>query len=191
MSKKNIAKKIPRKNKTIVFGLTGSIACYKVCDTIAELTIEGYPVQCVMSRAAREFITPLTLASLSGRPVYEDQFMDPPYAAPLHTYLAKEAGLVVVAPATADVIAKIATGRADDLLTSIILATEARILLAPAMNEQMWLNQFTQDHVKRLKSAGMEFIDPVHGHLVCQVEGIGHIAPSDVIANRIRNLLLT
>lgn len=184
-------KKSAKKNspKTVIFGLTGSIACYKVCDCIAQLALEGVRVLCVLSRAAKEFITPLTLASVSGFPVYEDQFMPPPFSKPVHTYLAQEADLIVVAPATADVIAKIATGQADDLLTSTILASRAKMLLAPAMNENMWLNGFTQENVGRLRKAGIEFVEPIRGHLVCQVEGLGHIAAADTILNRIRNLL--
>lgn len=181
---------LPKKNsKTVVFGLTGSIACYKVCDVISGLTQDGVRVQCVLTEAARQFMTPLTLASISGLPVYEDQFMSPPFSEPLHTRLAREADLVVVAPATANIIAKIATGMAGDLLTSLILASRAKILIVPAMNENMWNNSFTQENIMKLKQAGMYFIDPIHGHLVCQIEGVGHIAESKVITRQIKELL--
>ena len=188
-SRKNNPSLSKKNNKTVVFGLTGSIACYKVCDVISELTQAGIKVQCVLTQAARQFITPLTLASISGLPVYEDQFISPPFSEPLHTRLAREANLIVVAPATANILAKMAHGMADDLLTSIILATDAKILIVPAMNERMWLNPFTRENVSKLKDAGMDFVDPVHGHLVCQVEGVGHIAQSQAITSQIKNLL--
>ncbi|MBI4431254.1 MAG: phosphopantothenoylcysteine decarboxylase [Candidatus Omnitrophica bacterium] len=178
-----------KKRKTVIFGLTGSIACYKACDVISNLAFESCKVICVLTQGAKQFITPLTLASLSGHPVYEDQFMEPPFSEPLHTRLAREADLVVIAPATANMIAKIAAGLADDLLTSIVLATRADILIAPAMNEQMWLNPFTQENVRKLKQGGMHFIDPVRGHLVCQIEGVGHIAEAEIITAQIKELL--
>lgn len=177
------------KNKTIVFGLSGSIACYKVCDPISQLSTLGVNVQCVLTDSAKQFITPLTLSSLSGRAVYDNQFMAPPFSEPLHTYLARRADLIVIAPATANIMAKMARGQADDLLTSVVLATEAQVLMVPAMNEQMWKNSFTQENVSRLRKAGFEFIEPVRGHLVCQVEGLGHIADPNHITDRIIQLL--
>ena len=181
---------LPKTNKrTVVFGLTGSIACYKVCDTISDLTTSGVRVQCVLTESARHFITPLTLASLSGLPVYEEQFMTPPFSEPLHTRLAREADLIVIAPATANIIAKISAGMADDLLTSVILATQAKILIVPAMNENMWNNSFTQENIMKLKQAGIHFIEPIRGHLVCQIEGVGHIAEAEVITSQIKDFL--
>src|SRR3989338_11664378 len=155
------------KNKTIVFGLSGSIACYKACDPISQLSALGVKVQCVLTESAKQFITPLTLSSLSGLEVYDNQFMAPPFPEPLHTYLARRADLIVIAPATANIMAKMATGQADDLLTGIVLASVAHVLIVPAMNEQMWKNSFTRGNVSRLRKAGFEFIEPVHGHLVC------------------------
>jgi phosphopantothenoylcysteine decarboxylase len=135
----------------------------------------------VMTRGAQEFITPLTLQVLSRNPVMTDIFEEKESWHPGHIKLADDAELLLVAPATADIIAKLALGIADDALTSIALATRAALLLAPAMNGKMWLHPATQENVARLRSRGAEFIGPEEGMLACGYEGIGRLWPVDEI----------
>ncbi len=164
--------------RTILLGITGSIAAYKSADMASQLTKLGHEVFCVMTRDATRFITPLTLQTLSQHPVTIDLFAeDEGDWRPSHLQLADTADLLVVSPATANVIAKLAHGIADDALSTIALALrpEAKVLIAPAMNGKMWLHPATQTNVKILQSRGVEFIGPEKGLLACGYEGIGRL----------------
>ncbi|HEY8904169.1 MAG TPA: flavoprotein, partial [Chthoniobacterales bacterium] len=138
--------------KTIVLGVTGSIAAYKAADLTSRLVKRGYDLRVVMTRNAAEFVTPLTFQTLSRNPVTLSVFDEKESWHPGHIDLADRASLLLVAPATANVIAKLASGIADDALTSIALATAAPVLIAPAMNGKMWLHPATQENVGRLRA---------------------------------------
>lgn len=170
---------------TLLFCFTGSIACFKVLDAITAFREAGAHVLCLCTKAACQFVTPLTLESLSGNRVYCDQFGENPYPEPLHTSLADRASAVLVAPASADVMAKLAHGLADDLVTSTVLASRAPLWIAPAMNDNMWAHPATQENLETLKRHGARIIGPVMGHLVCHREGMGHVAPVEAIVSAV------
>jgi phosphopantothenoylcysteine decarboxylase/phosphopantothenoylcysteine decarboxylase/phosphopantothenate--cysteine ligase len=178
--------------RTIVLGITGSIAAYKSADTASQLKKLGHEVFCVMTKDATHFITPLTLQTLSQHPVTIDLFeAGEGDWRPSHLQLADSADLLVVSPATANVIAKLAHGIADDALSTIALALrpEAKVLVAPAMNGKMWLHPATQANVKVLQSRGVEFIGPEKGLLACGYEGIGRLWDADKIVEKIQKML--
>jgi phosphopantothenoylcysteine synthetase/decarboxylase len=175
--------------KKIVIGITASIACFKSCELIGLLRKKGYAVKCVMSPDAKWFVTPLTLETLSGEKVVSDMFALPETRDPAHIALAEEADLILVAPATADVIAKVAAGVCDDILTCTVCAASSPVMFAPAMNDRMYLNPVIQDKIRYLREKGYHFIDPVEGHLACGREGIGHLAPLDRIIEAAEKLL--
>jgi phosphopantothenoylcysteine synthetase/decarboxylase len=161
----------------VVLGVTGSIAAYKSADIVRRLRERGFGVSVVMTRAAEEFITPLTLESLSGKPVIRDYFQGQSTDGEMpHITLAREAKVVVVAPATANFIGRFAHGIADDVLGCLLLATKAPVLLAPAMNTEMFTHPIVQTNCRRLRKFGVEFIDPVDGLLACGTAGQGHLA---------------
>jgi len=174
----------------IVLGVTGSIAAYKSADLIRQLIEKGFRVSVVMTKEAEHFITPLTLSSLSGEKVYRGMFNkhDDPLAMP-HITLAQEADVFLIAPATANIIGKIAHGIADNLITCIALATKAPILIAPAMNTQMYRNDIVQDNCRKLKEHGIKFIDPIKGKLACGTTGEGHIADESLIIKAIQQAI--
>jgi len=165
----------------IILGITGSIAAYKAADIASQLTKAGHEVTCVLSREAVEFVTPLTLATLSRRAVVTDLFAEKEGWQPGHIQLADEADLLLIAPATANVLAALAHGFANDALTAIALATRAPLLIAPAMNGKMWLHPATQQNVKVLKDRGAGFIEPAEGLLACGYEGVGRLAAVEEI----------
>lgn len=165
----------------IVLGITGSIAAYKAADLASQLTKAGHQVTCVLTKGALEFVTPLTLTTLSRQPVITDLFAEKEGWQPGHIQLADEADLLLVAPATANVLAAMAHGFANDALTAIALATRAPLLVAPAMNGKMWLHPATQQNVETLKGWGAQFINPAEGLLACGYEGVGRLAPVDEI----------
>ncbi len=175
------------KGKKILLCVTGSIAAYRVCDLIGRLKENGIGIACAMTKGALQFITPLTIRSLSGGKVYTDLFTE--FEGVLHTSLADESDLILVMPASANVIARLANGFADDLVTATILASRAAVLVVPAMNDNMYRNPITQGNLKRLREIGYEFVDPVKGPLVCGREDIGHIAADETILSKIRSLL--
>ena len=162
--------------KEIIIGVTGSVAAYKACDIISRLKCAGCNVTAVMTAEAMKFITPFLLAHVTGNKVYSDMFEAPSAWGPDHISLSQKAGVVLIAPATANIIAKFASGICDDLLTCVVTAAKAPVLIAPAMNENMYLHKATQDNIKRLKAFGYKFIGPEKGKLVCGSAGIGHIA---------------
>jgi len=172
----------------IVLGITGSIGAYKAGDLVRHLKDAGYAVTCVMTQRATKFIAPLTVQALSERKVYTDLF-DPADTHVVHTTLADHARLVIVAPATANVIGKYANGGADDLLSCILLATRAKILFAPAMNVHMWQHPTVQRNVTTLKRLGVRFVGPDVGKLACGYEAIGHLAEPDEIVAAAKQLV--
>ncbi len=174
------------KPKKVVLGVTGSIAAYKAADIIRRLHEKGFSVSVVMTREAEHFITPLTLSTLAGEKVCRDTFdsYDDAWKMP-HIALAQEADILLVAPATAAIIGKMAYGIADNLLTCLALATKAPILIAPAMNTQMYQNPLVRDNRARLEKQGVRFISPVKGKLACGVVGEGHIADVDIIVKAV------
>jgi phosphopantothenoylcysteine decarboxylase len=165
----------------IVLGITASIAAYKAADLASKLTKQNCSVHVVMTSGATQFVTPLTLQTLSRQPVTTSVFDEKMSWHPGHIELADNADLLLVAPATADIIAKLAHGFADDALTAIALATKAPLLLAPAMNGKMWLHPATTANVETLRQRGASFIGPEKGMLACGYEGIGRLWPVDEI----------
>ena len=175
--------------KNILLGVSGSIAAYKACDLITDLRGAGFGVTAVMTKDAHHFITPLSLQSFAGTPVVEDFFSVPGRVKPVHIELAKHSDLILIAPASADIIAKLAHGLADDVLTCTVLASEAPLVIAPAMNEKMFFNKFTQENLKRLEANGAKFVQPIKGHLVCMDEGVGHLAENSSILEAVKRSL--
>jgi phosphopantothenoylcysteine decarboxylase/phosphopantothenate--cysteine ligase len=176
--------------KTIVLGVSGGIACYKAAELVRALVKEGAEVRVVMTRAAQEFITPLTLQTLSGHPVSTDTFDLTQESEIGHIRLAGSAEVLVVAPATANIVAKLAHGIADDLLTTVALATRAPIIVAPAMNVNMFRNAAVQANLARLRQLGMRIVDPEEGFLACGYEGEGRLASEAVLLDAIHSALL-
>lgn len=179
------------RKRVILLIVTGSIAAYKVADLIQALREEGARVICVLTESAKKFVTPLTLRAVSGEPVYDDFFtIHSPYDV-IHTSLAELADLILVAPASANFIARLAGGFANDLASSIILATNRPVLVAPAMNNQMYQHLLTQENIEKLKKIGYRFIDPVKGHLVCGKEALGHVSDPSTIVRQVADTLQT
>ena len=162
-------------DKTILLGMTGGIACYKVAELARRLQEEGAVVQCVMTQAATQFITPVTMQALTGRPVFIDAWdARIPNNMP-HIDLSRQADVIVVAPASADFMAKVAQGLADDLLSTLVLARNAPLLIAPAMNVQMWQAAATQRNVKTLLADGVKLLGPEAGNQACGETGDGRM----------------
>ena len=167
--------------RTIVLGVTGSIAAYKACELVRLFVKNGDAVHVIMTDHAREFVTPLTFRTLSRNPVQCDMFADPLEWKPGHISLAEAADALVVAPATANIIAKMANGIADDLLSSVALATRAPVVVAPAMNTGMWENAATRENIERLRARGVRFVSPDVGELACGTSGPGRMATPEAI----------
>lgn len=177
--------------KTIVLGVTGSIAAYKAADLVSQLRKLGAEVFPVLTAGGAKFITPLTLQTLARQPVAGDLWEEGQGWQPGHVELADKADLLVVAPATADVIAQFALGLAPDFLGSLHLVARCPILMAPAMNGKMWQHPATEQNVATLRGRGVEFIGPEEGMLACGYEGIGRMWPVDGILARIQQRLAT
>ena len=175
--------------KTVIVGITGSIAAYKACEIVNILKNDAFDVRVILTKEGREFITPLTLQTLSGNKVLTDMFELPDVWNPIHTSLADSASLVLIAPATENVIGKLSGGLCDDLLTCVVYATKAPVLIAPAMNEKMYDHKVVQENVARLKKIGYSFVGPVKGRLACGHEAIGHIAEVSDIVKEVKKLL--
>ncbi|MCL2525879.1 MAG: bifunctional phosphopantothenoylcysteine decarboxylase/phosphopantothenate--cysteine ligase CoaBC [Coriobacteriia bacterium] len=170
--------------KTILLGITGGIAAYKICDLARQLVRAGHKVKVVMTAAATQFVGPATFRALTNNPVATELFDDP--AAPInHINLAEEADLMLIAPATANVIAKLTHGRADDLLTTTALAFQGRLLIAPAMNTQMYLDPATQANLKTLEQRGVTLIGPATGQLACGDSGPGRMVEADELFDKV------
>ena len=177
--------------KTVILGVTGSIAAHKAVDLASLLTQQNCQVHVVMTADAQRFVTPLSFKVLSRHPVVADLYDEEEGWKPAHIELADAASLLLIAPATANVLAKLAHGLADDALTCIALALnpKAKILVAPAMNGKMWLHPATQQNVQTLKARGVEFIGPDEGLLSCGYEGIGRMWPVEKVVARAGKLL--
>src|SRR4030095_6087416 len=175
--------------KSIVLGVTGSIAAYKSAELTSLLVKQGHEVFVVMTHDATEFISPLTLQTLSKNPVMTNFYDEKEPWRPGHIDLADRANLFLIAPATAHIIAELAHGLAGHPLTAIALATRAPILIAPAMNGKMWTHPATHENVEKLKTRGVEFIGPEEGMLACGYEGIGRLWKVDDVAFRAEFLL--
>jgi phosphopantothenoylcysteine decarboxylase len=177
--------------KKIVLGVTGSIAAHKAVDIASLLTKEGHSVHAVLTADAQQFITALPFKTLSRNPVVTNLYDEEQGWKPAHIVLADEADLLVIAPATANILAKMAHGIADDALSCIALAlnTAARTIVAPAMNGKMWLHAATQANVNTLKSRGVIFVGPDDGLLSCGYEGIGRLSTPDYIVQQVLKAL--
>jgi phosphopantothenoylcysteine decarboxylase len=175
--------------KTILLGVSGSIAAYKAADLTSRLVKRGHDVFVIMTKHATEFVGPVTFQTLSRNPVTTGVFDEGDSWHPTHIGLADRADLLLIAPATANVIAKLACGIADDALTSIALATPAPLLIAPAMNGKMWLHPATQKNVETLRERGAQFIGPEEGILACGYEGIGRLWEVGAIAEQAEAVL--
>jgi phosphopantothenoylcysteine decarboxylase/phosphopantothenate--cysteine ligase len=177
------------KGKTIVLGITGGIAAYKAADLASKLTQAGAKVETIMTDAARKFITPLTLRNITHRPVVTDMFELSSEWSEEHVALAEAADAVVIAPATANTIARLAAGIADDMLGTVVLATAAPVVIAPAMNDKMYGNPVTQQNVAALKQRGFTFIEPEYGRLASGKMGKGRLADTPKIIEIIEKVL--
>jgi phosphopantothenoylcysteine decarboxylase / phosphopantothenate---cysteine ligase len=175
--------------QTVVLGVTGGIACYKAVELVRLLVRDGFAIQVIMTRGAMEFVTPLTFQTLSGKPVASETFNLTQESEIGHINLADSADLFVIAPATANVIGKMAGGIADDLLTTVLLATQAPVLVAPAMNIHMYENPLVQENIRKLRRVGYHFIEPAEGYLACGYEGKGRLPDPEKIFETIKNLL--
>jgi phosphopantothenoylcysteine decarboxylase len=179
----------PVAKKFVVLGVTGSIAAFKAADVASQLVKLDREVHVVMTAEAVRFIAPLTLQTLSRQPVVTDLFDEKVGWQPGHIELADRADLLLIAPATAQVIAELAHGFANHALTAVALATRAPLLIAPAMNGKMWLHPATQENVERLRARGARFIGPEEGLLACGYEGVGRLWPVEGIVAAAQELL--
>jgi len=175
-------------NKQILLGITGSIAAYKACELVRLLGDAGATVRVVMTRAATEFVSPLTFQALSQNPVHRDLLDETAEAAMGHIQLARWADVVMIAPASANSIARLAHGRADDLLSAVCLATPAPVAIAPAMNQQMWRDAATQENIAVLKKRGVHIFGPASGDQACGDVGPGRMLEPSQIAEHIAGL---
>lgn len=176
-------------NKKIVLAVSGGIAAYKAADVASWLTKNGAQVHCVLTKAAAEFVSPLVLQSLTGYPVVQDEFVTGPGWGIVHIELAEGADLLAVIPATANIIAKIAAGIADDALTSTVLAATCPLFMAPAMNTHMYENQATQQNLQTLRSRGWQIMPPASGRLACGAVGQGKLPAVEDIERELEKLL--
>lgn len=177
------------KKPCVVLGVTGGIAVYKACELLRLLQKRGIDVFVVMTQNACRFVAPLTFETLSGHPVAVDTFDRPQTWEVEHIALAKRADLFLIAPATANIMGKMACGIADDMLSTTVMATRAPVLVAPAMNTGMWENAAVQQNVKTLRARGVEIVAPVSGHLACGDSGAGKLEDVAVIAERACEML--
>jgi len=177
------------KGKNILLCICGGIAAYKAPELVRSLYKAGANVTCLLTENGARFVTPLTLQTLSGNRVYQDMFDNSVWDIE-HISLGKLADIIVVAPATADAIARFAGGRAEDLLSSVILAARSPVLVCPAMNERMWLHPATQENAERLKRFGYYFVEPREGLLACGDTGIGKLADMEDILKKIESVII-
>lgn len=175
--------------QTIVMGVAGGIAAYKAVDVVSRLKKTGCNVYVIMTKAATAFVTPLTFREISGNPVVTDMWEEPKTWNVQHIALASQADLFLVAPATANIIGKIANGIADDMLTTTVMATTAPVMLAPAMNTNMFLNPVTQQNLIKLKSLGYHIMEPASGMLACGIEGPGRLPEPAAIVEKLLSIL--
>lgn len=182
----------PTATRRVIVGLSGGIACYKLANVVSALAQDGVEVTVAMTDAATKFVAPLTFQALSGRPVYTSQWEHIESNDPQHISLARAADLMLIAPCTMDMLARLATGRADDVVSLIASAIDLErqpILLAPSMNEVMWNQASTKRNLAQLKKDGFEIIAPGSGWQACRTEGVGRLAEPDEILDAIRKRL--
>ncbi|OGX51712.1 MAG: hypothetical protein A3G37_03195 [Omnitrophica WOR_2 bacterium RIFCSPLOWO2_12_FULL_46_30] len=175
--------------KEIILGVTASIASFKACEIIRALEEDGFNVTVLMTKDAMEFITALSLAALSRNKVYSEMFSDPRAWDIEHISLADKADLILLAPATANMINKLASGICDDLISCTVLAAKAPVLIAPAMNSNMYEHKITQESISKLKAIGYKFVGPQKGKLATGKIGIGHLADVDDIVREVKRIL--
>ena len=171
------------KGKSVVLGVTGGIAVYKAVDIVSRLRKKGAEVNVIMTKNAQKFVSPVTFQALANNPVVTDMFDEPKTWDTEHIALAQKADVFLIAPATANIIGKMISGIADDMLSTTVMATKAPVVVAPAMNTNMYLNPVVQRNIESLKELGVEFIDPASGRLACGDIGVGKLAaPEDIVA---------
>jgi phosphopantothenoylcysteine decarboxylase/phosphopantothenate--cysteine ligase len=175
--------------KTVIVGVTASIAAYKACEIVNLLRKDSFDIKVILTKDALEFVTSLTLQTLSGNKVMIDLFEPPEQWSPIHTSLADSASLILIAPATANVIGKLANGICDDLLTCVTYASKAPVLIAPAMNENMYNHKMVMGNIAKLEKIGYSFVGPVKGPLACGHDAVGHIAPVSEIIKEVKKIL--
>lgn len=174
--------------RSIILGVTASIAIYKACEIVRRLKEQAFSVTVVMTREAQELIRPIVFQGLSGNKVYAELFSQPDTWEIEHVSLAEQAGLVLIAPATANIIGKLAGGVCDDLLTCVVCATKAPVLIAPAMNGNMYSNKIVQGNIKKLGSFGYKFVEPRRGRLACGKTDVGCLAEVETIIKEAKKL---
>lgn len=179
----------PLSDRKVVLGITGSIAAYKACDLVRKLKDAGAEVKVVMTANASRFLSENTMQSLSGNPVLTEMFARPSQFVAEHVSLSKWADVILVAPATANIIGKAAAGIADDLLSTTILSAIRKVVFAPAMNSAMYENPFVQENIGRLSRVGCQFVGPESGPLLCGDEGAGRLAEPDLILEKVKSYL--
>ena len=175
--------------REIVVGVTGGVAAFKTAQLVSQLVQNGVGVTVVMTDAAEQFVGSSTFAALTRRPVARQIFDPVQFPLGAHIELARRASLLCVAPATADFLAKSAHGLADDLLSTLYLAFTGTVLIAPAMNSEMWSKPAVQRNVAQLRADGVQFVDPEEGWLSCRTRGVGRMAPPETIAAAVERLL--
>lgn len=175
--------------KTVVIGVTGGVAVYKALDVISRLRKNDIDVHVIMTESAGEFVNPLSFQSLSQNMVITNMFDEPKHWEIQHISLAKKADLMLIVPATANIIGKVANGIADDMLSTTIMATHAPVVFAPAMNTNMYLNPIVQNNIEKLKNYGYKFIEPESGRLACGDVGAGKLADTELIADKVISML--
>lgn len=174
-------------SSTILLGICGGIAAYKAPEIVRLLVKEGHAVHVILTQEAEQFVTPLTLQTVSGHPVHRDLFSLESEQQCGHIALADAAACLLVAPATANCLAKVAHGLCNDLLTTVICATKAPVVFAPSMNVHMWENPITQENVARLEKHGYQIIPPAAGDLACGYEGMGRLPEPGALITAIRS----
>lgn len=179
----------PLAGRRIVMGVCGGIAAYKVADLVSKLAQGGTGVTVAMTPEAQQFVAPLTFQALSGKPVYTDIFTLPQSSDPQHIRVTEEADLMIVAPATAHMLAKVASGLCDDIVSLLICAAACPVLFAPAMNNRMWENAIVRHNVARLKAFGYHFVGPEEGWLACRSVGPGRMSEPAAILEAATALL--
>lgn len=176
------------KNKKIVIGISGGIASYKIASLVSRLSQDGNIIKVVMTKHAMEFITPLTMQTLSKNTVITDMFNDIEYEYVSHIHYSQEYDLMIIAPATANIIGKAANGIADDMLSSMIIAATIPVVFIPSMNEHMYENKIVQNNINKLKEFGYKVLEPGTGHLACGVNGKGKLPSTKEIIDFIDTL---
>lgn len=177
------------KDKNVVIGVCGGIACYKVATLVGLFKKEQANVNVIMTKNATEFVSPLTFQTLSQNAVVTDMFKKVDNAEVKHISLAQKADIIVIAPATANIIGKIVNGIADDMLSTVIMASKCPVLVAPAMNNVMYENPILKDNIKKLKKYGYFFVDAQIGHLACGTTAVGKLAEPEKILAQAKEIL--